>query len=263
VKVKTNVIIPGTPPQPASVRSATAVGPLNVENPYEPPTSTSASLKTDGAGATDSSSNVDLEFDARAGVEDKSNNRKGELTMTSKISILGALALCLSLTANAQLNNPNGLAFDSAGHLWVANAGADNVLELNATTGAVLNTITKGVNDPTRLLFVGSDLYVQNTAGNNITIYSSLGTPGAKLAGTINIPPTASRSLGSAVDAYGDVYVSGGTSNSIIALNIGGDLVETLTQDKNGFPFTVLPDRSRSMAKTSMSASDRAIARMR
>ena len=158
--------------------------------------------------------------------------------MKSKISILGALALCLSLTANAQLNNPNGLAFDSAGHLWVANAGANNVLELNATTGAVLNTITKGVNDPTRLFFVGSDLYVQNTTGNNITIYSSLGTRGAKLAGTINIPPTASRSLGAAVDAYGDVYVSGGTSNSVIALNIGGDLVETLTQDKNGFPFT-------------------------
>ena len=157
--------------------------------------------------------------------------------MKCRLSILGALALCLSLTANAQLNNPNNIAFDSSGNLWVANFGANNVLELNPATGAVLNTITNGLNGPTRLQFVGASLYVLNTTGNTITIYSGLTNPGAKLIGTINIPNSVSRSLGAAVDAYGDVYVSGSTSDNVIALNIGRSLVETLTQDKSGFSF--------------------------
>jgi DNA-binding beta-propeller fold protein YncE len=54
--------------------------------------------------------------------------------------ILTTLALCLSLTANAQLNNPNGLAFDKEGNLWVANYGANQVLELDPSNGTVLNT---------------------------------------------------------------------------------------------------------------------------
>jgi len=158
--------------------------------------------------------------------------------MKSKISILGTLALCLSLTANAQLNNPNNILFDGSGNLWVANYGASNVLELNATTGAVLNTITNGVNQPTRMQFVGGDLYVLNTAGNTITIYGDLSTPGAKLVRTILIPSSITRPLGAAVDAYGDVYVAGNASDNVIALNISGGLIETLTQDKKGFPFS-------------------------
>ena len=35
--------------------------------------------------------------------------------MKSTISILGALAMCLSLTTNVQLNNQGGMAFDSSG----------------------------------------------------------------------------------------------------------------------------------------------------
>ena len=158
--------------------------------------------------------------------------------MKLKAAMLAALALCLSLAANAQLNNPNNILFDGSGNLWVANYGANSVLELNATTGAVLNTITNGLNGPTRLQFVGGGLYVLNTTGNTITIYTDLSAPGAKLVRTIDIPSSITRSLGAAVDAYGDVYVSGSTSDNVIALNIGGRLVETLTQDKSGFSFS-------------------------
>jgi hypothetical protein len=41
-----------------------------------------------------------------------------------------------------------------------------------------------------------------------------------------------------AIDAYGDVYISGNTSDNVVAPNIGGGLVETLTKDTSGFPFT-------------------------
>jgi streptogramin lyase len=155
-----------------------------------------------------------------------------------KFWVLSAVVICVSLTANAQLNNPNNIVFDDSGNLWVANYGANNVLELNPTSGSVLNTITSGISAPTRLFFVGSELYVLNTTGSNITLYVDLSTAGAKLARTINIPSSVTRSLGAAVDAYGDVYVAGNETNNIVALNIGGGLVENLTQDKSGFPFT-------------------------
>jgi sugar lactone lactonase YvrE len=148
-----------------------------------------------------------------------------------------ALALCLSLTAAAQLNNPNGIAFDSNGNLWVANYGANQVLEMNPISGAVLNTVTQGLNAPTRLLFVGSQLWVANTNGNNITVYGNLGQQGATLVKTIN-NGNINKPLGLAVDAYGDVYVGNNSQNTVIALNIDNGLIETLSQDNSGFQFT-------------------------
>lgn len=71
--------------------------------------------------------------------------------MKLKLRVLAAVVIGVSLAANAQLNNPDNLAFDGSGNLWVANYGANDVLELNPTSGAVLNTITNGVSGPTRL----------------------------------------------------------------------------------------------------------------
>jgi streptogramin lyase len=158
--------------------------------------------------------------------------------MKFTISSLGAMILCLSLTALAQLSSPQGLAFDGSGHLWVVNGGANQVLELNPTTGAILNTITSGISGPTRLFFANGDLWVLNTAANTMTHYNDLTTAGGKLAGTLKIPAKVSRSLGVAVDTYGDVYISGSDSDNVIALNINGGLVETLTEDKSSFEFS-------------------------
>ena len=148
--------------------------------------------------------------------------------------LTATLALCLSLTANAQLNNPNGLVFDSSGNLWVANSGANQVLKLNPTTGAVINTITAGLSSPTRLTFALGELYVTNLGANNVTVYNQ---KTRSLVRTIT-SSAISRPLALAVDAYGDVYIGDNSANNVIALNIANGLVETLTQDNSGFPFT-------------------------
>jgi DNA-binding beta-propeller fold protein YncE len=84
--------------------------------------------------------------------------------MKLKTIIMATLALCLSSTANAQLNNPNGLTFDKDGNLWVANYGANQVLEIDPSNGTVLKTLTDYVNGPTRLAFDSlGNLWVANT----------------------------------------------------------------------------------------------------
>jgi hypothetical protein len=154
-----------------------------------------------------------------------------------RIATLSALVLCLSLAAHAQLNNPGGLLFDNSGNLWVTNGGLNQVLELNPTTGAILNTITNGISGPSRLQLVGADLWVLNTTGNNITVYTDLSNPGAKLVRTIS-NTNISKPLAFALDAYGDIYVGDNFNNTVIALNIDDGLVETLTKDDSGFKFT-------------------------
>jgi streptogramin lyase len=147
---------------------------------------------------------------------------------------LAGLLLSLSMAASAQLTSPTGLAFDSSGHLWVANDQPDQVLEIDPSTGNVLNTITEGLNHPLRLFF-GTDsiLYVANGNGNNITAYNiqTLKLVRTVSAKSITFP------LAVAADAYGDVYVGNNSLNNVVALNIGNGLVETLSQDKSGYRF--------------------------
>lgn len=162
--------------------------------------------------------------------------------MKSRIVVmLVALAFCLPVCAHAQFNSPEGILFDSKGNLWLANGGDNNVLELsiniNTCTATTLNTITNGVNGPSRLAFDSfGNLWVANGGNNTLTVYGDLGAPGGQLLQTIS-NSAISRPLGLAVDAYGDFYVADNSNNSVVAFNIDDQLVETLTEDKSGFPF--------------------------
>jgi len=149
------------------------------------------------------------------------------------------LGLCFALSvvaarpADAQLSSPEGLAFDSNGNLWVANSGTNQVLELNPSNGKVLNKITKGISGPIRLAFNSlGNLWVVNWGNGTITGYD-------KNLHLFSTYQDAGGPAGVAVDAYGDTYIANNQANDIVALNEGfGRLVETLTQDKNGFSFT-------------------------
>ena len=143
------------------------------------------------------------------------------------------LGLFLSAAAHAQLSGPNGIVFDSTGHLWVANNGANSVLELDPSNGTVLATITDGISSPSRLTFAFGNLYVTNIGTNNVTVYDPATLA---LVKTIN-NSSIKRPLGIAVDAYGDIYIANNSQNNIVALNIADTMVETLTHGNNGYEF--------------------------
>jgi sugar lactone lactonase YvrE len=116
------------------------------------------------------------------------------------------------------------------------------VLKINASTGQILQAITAGVSGPSRLAFdTLGNLYVANTTANTITEYDTVYTNTGPGPGTLIRTISGSfiqRPNGVAVDAYGDVYISNGGTNSVVAVNVDGGLVETLTVDNSGFSFT-------------------------
>ena len=69
----------------------------------------------------------------------------------------------VSATYSAGLNDPDALAFDSSGNLYVANLLGNTVSEFAAGSTTVFATLT-GLNEPNALAFdSGGNLYVTNS----------------------------------------------------------------------------------------------------
>lgn len=86
----------------------------------------------------------------------------------------GTLIKTITSTVNGSLFRPNGLAFDTAGNLYVADA-EDIIQEFNPTL-TTDTTFASGLTDPEGLAFDGSDLYAANFTADTIGVYNSSGT---------------------------------------------------------------------------------------
>ena len=153
-----------------------------------------------------------------------------------KCASIGFLVVCLAIVTQAQipLNQPNGLAFDRKGNLYVANYGTSQVLIYDTSLNQV-NSVSAGLNGPTRLAFdTFGDLYVTNFTGNNVTMYD----PNLHQVITGTISQKISKPLGVAVDAYGDVYVANNGNNTISVYDVNGNVVGTLSQDSSARTFS-------------------------
>jgi len=149
------------------------------------------------------------------------------------LSISGA-AWAAQTSGAVALNSPNGIAFDSHGNLFVANAGSNQVLEYNSSLQQIA-VISSGLSKPTRLAFDHyGHLYVANGGNNSITVYDN--QLNQILQRTISAG--LATPLGIAVDAYEDVYVSNNATNDVKVFNIEGELIETLTHDNSGRSFS-------------------------
>ena len=163
--------------------------------------------------------------------------------MTSKMMTLGYVGLAIAgfaaapapARAQVALNNPNGLAFDGAGVLWVANAGGNQLIAYDVTQSPPVqgNVITRDLDAPTRLAIATGDLYVTNTNAGTVTVYKiSTGTEltARKISGL-------NRPLGVAVDAQGNVYVAENATNDVAVYSSSGSFRGSVGVDSTGTTF--------------------------
>jgi len=117
---------------------------------------------------------------------------------------------------------PNGLAFDSAGNLYVASIGdvpSGYVTTIWKYNSSGVGTVfaSSGLAYPIGLAFDSADnLYVANWQGNSIWRYDSSGIGTAFVASGLNLP------YGLTFDGEGNLYVSNSGDGTIVKLDPSG-----------------------------------------
>jgi len=102
------------------------------------------------------------------------------------------------------LDEPEGLAFDSAGNLYVADSGDGIISEINSA-GSV-STFASGLNSPAGLTFDPSgNLYVANTGNNTISKVNSSGSVSVFATGMQSFPYNGAFL---AADSAGNIYAN-------------------------------------------------------
>jgi mucin-19 len=215
----------------------------------------------DGSGATASFNTphgITIDSNGTLYVADQTNHRIRKVTSSGVVSTLagsGTTTFTDGTGTNATFNNPQGVAVDSAGTVYVADAsnhrirkigtgrvqlplnrGVVTTLAGSGTTGATDGTGTSATfNDPRGVAVdLQGNLYIADTSNNRIrkitpagvvTILAGSATPGATdgtgIGATFNGP------WGIAVDSSGTVYVADSGSNRIRKITPGG-VVSTL-----------------------------------
>lgn len=148
-------------------------------------------------------------------------------------------------TFDSGLDDPQGLAFNSSGNLFVANAGSGDISEFSPSGGLITGTYATGLDDPTGIAFDSAgNLYVANSGSNDIVKILAGGGSSSVFATDSSTP------YGLAFNA-GNLYVTNNSSNSIIEISAGPtespvpvsgqalNIPDGIAFDKNGNIFVV------------------------
>jgi sugar lactone lactonase YvrE len=113
------------------------------------------------------------------------------------------IAATVSLFANTNLNNPSGLAFDTSGNLFAANATGNSISKFNSA-GSYVSGITTGLSGPSGLGIDSSgNIYAANSSNNTISKFNSSGA----LQATIGNSTQMNTPSGLAINSSGTIYV--------------------------------------------------------
>ena len=177
-----------------------------------------------------------------------SNNTIVRYDVSLATSALVQASGSVFVPAGQGLNNPYGLAFDTAGNLYAANFG--NTITRYDSSGTRIGTdfvpTGQGLNNPVGLAFdTAGNLYAANFNGNTITRYDSSGTR----IGTDFVPTGQGLSSpgGLAIDSSGNLYAANIGNATISKYNSAGVLQfswsTTASPNFLAFP-TVVPEPS-------------------
>ena len=157
---------------------------------------------------------------------------------------------------SAELSNPDGVAVDAQGHLFIADQGNNRIREVNLSTGIITTVAGNGtagstgdgaaataaeLNAPQGLavdshgnLFI-ADVENQkirevNASSGNISTVAGNGTFGSTGDGSAATAAEVSFPLGVAVDAKGDLFIADHGNDSIREVNVAG-VITTVAGD--------------------------------
>lgn len=151
----------------------------------------------------------DLAFDNKTGVLFVANNCNvqlvGACSGSNTVTAYRRGEYLYTLGSKARINQPVALAADSDGHLYVANAGSNQVTEYDSKTRSLMRTLlAKGVTD--LRVGKGKHLFVASNRANKVQEYTASGTIPIR---TINVPEP----FRLTVDKHGNLYV--GTPSAV------------------------------------------------
>jgi streptogramin lyase len=131
-------------------------------------------------------------------------------------------------------SNPQYVAVDQSGNVWVTNAGSNNVTKLSSA-GATLGTYSVGIYPQDVAVDQSGNVWVANFSSANVTKLSSAGA-------TLGTYSVGSNPVGVAVDQSGNVWVTNAGSNNVTKLSSAGATLGTYSVGSN--PQYVAVDQS-------------------
>ena len=114
-------------------------------------------------------------------------------------------------------SNPEGIAIDASGNVWVVNNGSNNVTVLNSS-GAALFTPSVGTSPVGIAIDSSGNAWVTNSGSGTVTELSSSGIT----IGTYPVYTAGASPQGIAIDKNGNIWIANSGSCSVTELNSSG-----------------------------------------
>ena len=151
-------------------------------------------------------------------------DNSGKLLVTTQVRGIGqgpaiAFGPGVQTTVGSGLSNPDGVAVDAAGDLFIADSFNSRVVEVPAGCSSVAcqTTLGSGLNHPAGVTLDAAGNVVISDSGNNRVVEVPPGCSSAACQTTVgsglNVP------FGVAVDGAGDIFIADHTNNRVVEVN--------------------------------------------